>query len=170
MFIQDKTLTTEYFSGTIHFYVREIVFHYAGKAFSPFPCIFSKKYYNKNIRSYILWRCYEVNRDRGVIKWTSLMLPEHVQLLKELAKKHEKKTAPIIDPQQYEEWNQLLMNAYHQKEKIVVTFIKDGIEEEFHGFIHRIDQLNHRLILTDEEKITKMAISFRQMVDVRIRS
>lgn len=109
-----------------------------------------------------------MNRDRGVIKWTSLMLPEHVQQLKELAEKKKRKIAPSIDPQLYEEWNQLLTKAYHDKETIVVTILKDGIEEELQGLIHRIDPLNHCLILTDDERLAKTTIPFQAITNVRL--
>jgi len=37
------------------------------------------------------------NKDRGNIKWTSLMLPEHVQMVKEIWKEEEKVQKPVLD-------------------------------------------------------------------------
>lgn len=110
-----------------------------------------------------------MNRDRGVIKWTSLMLPEHVKQLKDLAKKQEKKTPPSIDAQQYEEWNRMLTNAYCNKEKIVATYIKNGVEEEIEGFIHRIDPINHCLVLTDGDYGVKTTVFFHELTNICLR-
>ncbi|GAB3801050.1 YolD-like family protein [Virgibacillus kimchii] len=51
--------------------------------------------------------------DRGNIKWTSLMLPEHVQLIKEMWEEDDKKEKPILDEQQIEEIIMKLRMALH---------------------------------------------------------
>ncbi|GIP64468.1 hypothetical protein J32TS6_30230 [Virgibacillus pantothenticus] len=38
--------------------------------------------------------------DRVTIKWTSIMLPEHVEMLEEVWKEQEYKEKPILDEQQ----------------------------------------------------------------------
>ncbi|MFC7060866.1 YolD-like family protein [Halobacillus seohaensis] len=38
--------------------------------------------------------------DRGTIKWTSLMMPEHIEMLKEVWKEDEKEEKAILDEQQ----------------------------------------------------------------------
>lgn len=43
------------------------------------------------------------NRDRGTIKWTSLMLPEHVEMIKQVWKEDERIEKPILDEQKMEE-------------------------------------------------------------------
>lgn len=42
-------------------------------------------------------------RDRGTIKWTSLMLPEHVEMVKNVWEEDERIEKPILDDQQLEE-------------------------------------------------------------------
>ncbi|MDG5787706.1 YolD-like family protein [Evansella sp. AB-P1] len=110
-----------------------------------------------------------MNRDRGVIKWTSMMLPEHVQQLKEMAKKHEKKSTPHFDGQQLEEWSRLLAKAYHHEMILSVTTIKDGIEENVEGFVHRIDQL-HRTITLLNLAHEKTTLSLHDITEINVAS
>lgn len=53
----------------------------------------------------------ERNRDRGTIKWTSLMLPQHVEMIKEVWKEDERIEKPILDEQQMEEIGFALQRA-----------------------------------------------------------
>ncbi|MFC7060778.1 YolD-like family protein [Halobacillus seohaensis] len=41
--------------------------------------------------------------DRGTKKWTSLMMPEHIEMLQEVWKEDEKEKKAILDEQQIEE-------------------------------------------------------------------
>ena len=63
-------------------------------------------------------------RDRGTIKWTSLMLPEHVQMINEAFKEQERVEKPILDEQQIEENSFALQRA-----------MKDGfsVEIKYHN-------------------------------------
>ena len=47
-------------------------------------------------------------RDRGSIKWSSLMLPEHKERLSAWYKEQEYVTKPELDEQKWEEINRLL--------------------------------------------------------------
>ncbi|WP_077702509.1 YolD-like family protein [Virgibacillus dokdonensis] len=49
--------------------------------------------------------------DRGTIKWTSIMMPEHIEMLQEMWKEQEHKEKPILDEQQQEEINTKLLMA-----------------------------------------------------------
>ncbi|ARI76030.1 YolD-like family protein [Halobacillus mangrovi] len=51
------------------------------------------------------------NRDRGTIKWTSLMLPEHVEMVKKLWKEDERVERGIIDEQKAVEIDFLMQRA-----------------------------------------------------------
>ncbi|MBN8234956.1 YolD-like family protein [Halobacillus kuroshimensis] len=51
------------------------------------------------------------NRDRGTIKWTSLMLPEHVEMVKKLWKEDQRVEKGIIDEQKAVEIDFLLQRA-----------------------------------------------------------
>ncbi|QAS52783.1 YolD-like family protein [Halobacillus litoralis] len=51
------------------------------------------------------------NRDRGTLKWTSLMLPEHVEMIKQVWKEDVRIEKPILDEQQWEEIGYSLQRA-----------------------------------------------------------
>ncbi|WP_424475396.1 YolD-like family protein [Oceanobacillus kimchii] len=50
--------------------------------------------------------------DRGKIKWTAMMMPEHLELLNQLKEKQIRKQKPILDEQQLEENGFQLMMAH----------------------------------------------------------
>ena len=52
--------------------------------------------------------------DRGTKKWTSLMLPEHVEILKKVFAEQSYQTKPILDEQQVVENERILKHALHE--------------------------------------------------------
>ncbi len=81
-------------------------------------------------------------RDRGTIKWTAMMLPEHVKLLREWK---DEELAPIRqqpDEQQYEEWNYRLQEALELTKSLTITYWKSNRPFTQIGLIQRIDTLN----------------------------
>ncbi|MGN7476940.1 YolD-like family protein [Solibacillus silvestris] len=55
-----------------------------------------------------------MNKDRGVIKWTAMMLPEHVKLLREWQKEDVLVAQPQLDEAQLEQININLQRAYKE--------------------------------------------------------
>ncbi|SHH87899.1 YolD-like family protein [Virgibacillus chiguensis] len=49
--------------------------------------------------------------DRGTIKWTSIMMPEHIEMLQEMWEEQDYKEKLILDEQQQEEINNKLLMA-----------------------------------------------------------
>ncbi|QHS22528.1 YolD-like family protein [Virgibacillus sp. MSP4-1] len=78
-------------------------------------------------------------KDRGNKKWTSLMLPEHVEELKKLWEDYEKEPMPVLDEQELEEMNRICVTACKQKQKVRVTVYQDGNRKTREG---RIIKLN----------------------------
>ncbi|ADH99523.1 YolD-like family protein [Salisediminibacterium selenitireducens] len=81
-----------------------------------------------------------MNRDRGMKKWTQMMLPEHKQLLHELNQKEAFKPMPDLDPQEQEEMAHKILLAFHKRNPVTLSIWKDGS-------IHRVTgvlvQLQH---------------------------
>ena len=71
-------------------------------------------------------------RDRGSIKWTAMMLPEHVERLREW--KEEEKIPPRkeLDEQQFEEWNYLIAHAIELHTPLAVKYWED------HQLLHEV--------------------------------
>ncbi|MBM7097228.1 YolD-like family protein [Bacillus sp. H-16] len=80
--------------------------------------------------------------DRGVLKWTSMILPEHVKKLKELKASYEKEQKPEPDPQLLEEWNGILSKASFKGVSVIITTVIQGNEAILTGTVERLDSVN----------------------------
>ncbi len=91
-------------------------------------------------------------KDRGNIKWTAMMLPEHVAMLRELKLSENKKSKPVIDEQQLEEMNNTIHLAITNKKIVNVTYFKDFDYKTINGIIQRFDLVLRSIrIITREE-------------------
>lgn len=86
-------------------------------------------------------------KDRGTIKWTSLMLPEHVEELKRLWDETKLMTKPQLDEQQLEEINQLCLDAFTNGQPVQISYYKSGIMKQLNGTIVKLDPIDHKLHL-----------------------
>ena len=88
-----------------------------------------------------------MNKDRGTIKWTSLMLPERIQRLR--AWENELHDTP---PKEKADWelealHQTIQQAYELKLPITFTLYQQGTWQTMGGFITTIDVLKKHLLL-----------------------
>lgn len=106
-------------------------------------------------------------RDRGSIKWTSLMLPEHVTLLEELWHQDEEVAKPILDEQQQTYINNELMKAYKQREKIQLSVHDKRNRNQYNGYIDQLLPHQNKILLKldTHEKIT---ISFSSIINIKM--
>jgi hypothetical protein len=81
----------------------------------------------------------EIIRDRGNIKWTAMMLPEHVAMLRELKMNEDNKSKPLIDEQQLEEMNDLIRFAIETNNSVLVTYYQEYDYKVVVGVIERYD-------------------------------
>lgn len=89
-------------------------------------------------------------RDRGNIKWSSMMLPEHVKLLKEYNKNLKKVEKPILDEQKYEEFNEIMARALNENLILTFTYYEKGEVKKLRGNIHSIDYLKREMKINDQ--------------------
>ncbi|GGB56944.1 hypothetical protein GCM10011409_38160 [Lentibacillus populi] len=64
--------------------------------------------------------------DRGTIKWTSIMMPEHIKLLNEMWDELERKDKPILDDQQKLDIDLKLQCAIKDDLTVEVKYFSDG--------------------------------------------
>jgi uncharacterized protein YdaL len=98
-------------------------------------------------------------RDRSRIEWVSMMLPEHVKLLREYNKSLAKVEMPILDEQKYEEFNEVICGAMEENITLQFTYYQKGEIKKLVGKIHYIDGLKKevRIInLTSEKRILEL--------------
>ncbi|MBG9448751.1 hypothetical protein ABE67_05345 [Cytobacillus firmus] len=87
-------------------------------------------------------------RDRGRIKWTSMMLPEHVKLLRDWAKEDTYEQKRELDEQKLEYMNEILSEAMEFQKNVTLTHYR-GRNYELIGSIHYWDDLGQKLHVVD---------------------
>ncbi|GLO65683.1 YolD-like family protein [Oceanobacillus kimchii] len=107
--------------------------------------------------------------DRGKIKWTSMMMPEHTEMLNQLKVKQNRKKKPILDEQQLEENGFQLMMAH--KDNLLIN-IKYYNNYDYHNTKGYIDKINYQdQYITVVEKVGlehELKINFNAILKVTI--
>ncbi|SIT81246.1 YolD-like family protein [Edaphobacillus lindanitolerans] len=80
-------------------------------------------------------------RDRGNIKWTAMMLPEHLRLLREWQEGEGRGEPSEPDAQQLEEWDRLLHEALESGMGLAIRCRTAGGEMDCAGRVHHFDPL-----------------------------
>lgn len=80
--------------------------------------------------------------DRGGIKWTAMMMPEHIELLKQTWQEQERKQKPIIDEQKQEEINLKLQMAVKNELTIDLKYFLNHDFYKAKGKVVSIDRQN----------------------------
>ena len=95
-------------------------------------------------------------RDRGSIKWVSMMLPEHVKLLKEYNESLTKVEKPVLDEQKLEEFNETICEAMEFHHSLHITYYKHGEIKHIEGHVHVVRNIEKelRIIGTDGNNYT----------------
>ncbi|ALS78095.1 MULTISPECIES: YolD-like family protein [Planococcus] len=97
-------------------------------------------------------------KDRGRIKWTALMLPEHIEMIREWYAKDEQ----VPKPQLTEDDLQLLQEemdiALKRQCEVVIQSWKEGVIHEYRGTIEGIDVRSRVLICVESEKKYRLPI------------
>lgn len=86
-------------------------------------------------------------RDRGNIKWTAMMLPEHVRMLRDWQEELRKTERPQLDEYDLRSLSDEIERAYKSKSYIKITCFKDGYLKNTTGVIIEIDLFNKSLVL-----------------------
>ncbi|MGM0874091.1 MAG: YolD-like family protein [Bacillota bacterium] len=106
-------------------------------------------------------------RDRGNIKWTSMMLPEHVKLLREWSEADAYQVKPELDEQQLEQFNETIYMAMEEHAELVFTYYKDHFHHTCSGYVHYIDPIRHTLRIVDEQNGNRLQLPLQAIVDVK---
>lgn len=102
-------------------------------------------------------------QDRGSIKWASLMLPEHVALLKEVFKTEASK--PVLDSQKQAEIDQKLKYSLKYHSELKISYFENKMVQTIQSTLVKVDQLRGRLILAG---MHGEAIRLETILDVEI--
>ncbi|MCM3566709.1 YolD-like family protein [Neobacillus mesonae] len=106
-------------------------------------------------------------RDRGRIKWTSMMLPEHVKLLRDWVKEDQYEQKKEMDEQQLERMGETLTEAIEFNQDVTITYYRNYNYEIVIGKVHYWDELGHKLHIVDRfEEVHR--ISMDAIADIRL--
>ncbi|MFZ5946247.1 MAG: YolD-like family protein [Bacillota bacterium] len=108
-------------------------------------------------------------RDRGSIKWSSLMLPEHKELLKKLAEEQNHVKKPILTEDRYEQINQTLIYAIKNSLPISIKFYQSNSLYTVQGVVKMCDPLTQKLKLIDNAN-KELILYLEQIIDSEIIS
>lgn len=115
-------------------------------------------------------------RDRGTIKWTAMMLPEHVSLLRELESNQDKVKRPVLDISQIEDIEMIISEAMEFSNPVQFSVFKplpflNGAETGeiiyIEGEIHYINQIRKVFHVVDSKGDTNL-IKFEDVVGVEM--
>ncbi|MEC5424295.1 YolD-like family protein [Virgibacillus sp. C22-A2] len=103
--------------------------------------------------------------DRGNIKWTAMMMPEHINLLNQMWEEKEYKEKPLLDEQHMYEINMKLHLAISNNLNVFIEYYKDHDFHEINGKLKMIDSTQKYLQLDDENPTE---ILMENILDVHI--
>src|SRR5699024_12291036 len=87
--------------------------------------------------------------DRGTMKWVSLMLPEHVALLKGVFEERQEK--PFLDKQKQMEIDQKLKDSVALQLEVTITNYKNTECTTLRGKIQQINQWKGYIVVSHDE-------------------
>jgi hypothetical protein len=93
-------------------------------------------------------------KDRGLKKWTAMVLPEHRLALMKLSLDQQYIEKPNLDEQQLAQINQVINEAMANNQIVEVDYYKDHSYQTISGRIIFLDWLTRSIKLEDEHKKT----------------
>ncbi|WP_174734229.1 YolD-like family protein [Mesobacillus harenae] len=88
-------------------------------------------------------------RDRGRIKWTSMMLPEHVKMLRDWADEDSYEQEKVVDEQYLEQMNEIILEAMECNKPVMITYYCSRSYKLVLGKIHYWDEPGQKLHVVD---------------------
>jgi ABC-type phosphate transport system auxiliary subunit len=89
-------------------------------------------------------------KDRGNIKWTSMMLPEHVEMLRQWIKEDQVEPEKELDEQQLEFLNEALHEAVKFHRTVTITYYSRCRYQQITGTIRSCHEQEQTLHLVDQ--------------------
>ena len=105
-------------------------------------------------------------RDRGAIKWTAMMLPEHVHSVKEALAEDKKITQPTLDEDQIHEMELLILESMEYGWNLQCEVFKNGEIRNVSGHVVYIDHLKQEIRILDNADDVHL-IPFRSLVNIQ---
>lgn len=105
-------------------------------------------------------------RDRGNIKWTSLMLPEHVKMLRKyINEEYYDIPEPTLDGQQMDEMNIMVLESMEYHFPLQFTLYKHKRLVQLAGYVHFTDHIKHEFRVVDFKEVVHI-IPLKQIKNI----
>lgn len=105
-------------------------------------------------------------KDRGRIKWVSLMLPEHREQLEELKRDVEEEIElPLLDEQQLERLNNILLQSIEEGAEVEISFYEEKSIQHIRGRVEGYHSLKREILLKGDR-----SLSLSLVLDIEILS
>lgn len=106
-------------------------------------------------------------RDRGNIKWTAMMLPEHVHMVKQYIADQNKVAKPTLDEQEWYEIEIAVKEALEFNLSLEFTYWRNGYYEKLTGRIYSHNKTEFRI---EDQSGDRFTMKFEDIVKVEINS
>lgn len=97
-----------------------------------------------------------MNKDRGTIKWTSMMLPEHVERLRKWDETLAAERKKVLSEWELDTLQETIQYAYQVKKAITLTLFHANRMVKRNGYIQRIEVYKKQLLLESEDAIYRI--------------
>ncbi|KOP84132.1 YolD-like family protein [Cytobacillus solani] len=105
-------------------------------------------------------------KDRGTIKWTAMMLPEHVQSLKDALVDEHRIEQPELDEQAIDEFELIICEAMESNESLNIEVFENGFTNIITGNVHYINSMKSQIIVQDAKGYFHH-IPFKNLVNIQ---
>ncbi|ERG68029.1 YolD-like family protein [Exiguobacterium chiriqhucha] len=89
-------------------------------------------------------------RDRGELKWTPFLMPEHKALLTKYYKEIQRIEMPNIDEQVLSIYENVLNDAIFSGDVVEVKYVEEREMRRFKGFVHRTNYMERTVELANQ--------------------
>ncbi|EGQ27982.1 hypothetical protein HMPREF9372_0024 [Sporosarcina newyorkensis 2681] len=108
----------------------------------------------------------ERNRDRGNIKWTSLMLPEHLERLRDWQREDQYTERPELTDWELQSMQLTLEHGWRSKCELLIKTWHDGEVRYHQGVIEALDSANSAILLGDPFGTERIPVA--DIIDVQL--
>ena len=107
-------------------------------------------------------------RDRGNKKWVSLMLPEHVKMLRDMSVDLKRQNKPVLDEYQIQEFEERIKYAQEFKLPLEFSLFENGFIKNTVGRVMKMDLLTKKIkIKTMNDNVE--FVHFNEIINVQIK-
>lgn len=107
-------------------------------------------------------------RNRGNIKWTAMMLPEHVQRLRNWQREDQQMAKPAFDEWTLQALEEELLQAYYGKKEVLLEVWNQQTSTQYRGIITTLISEEKKLCLHNVTQCENNWISVEFILNVKV--